>query len=505
MSFDSVYHQNHNFTFDNPLNAPAPILDTSRMAQQVLLSQASTETKARKLFLLERLHTPTKSKPKAAVEAPSANWDHLETIQATNTPRRVTTAAAGKRKTRATSRAPVHAYDPAQTALGVHASSSGFLQLRPAVRVLVDMPLKFRVQLGRDVARQLHALHEAGAAHGGLLERCFLAIDSLKPVVGERARSSRDPREMQTDVLHLGVVVLETFAQQSFESACPSLVLLLARCQDGPDAEEGAEFVCASDLEIRASLKALPGSLVELCSQLCAADATLRPSAEDAWAWLDSIADDLGKLHSPDAFALPSPLPSSLQVVVQVLPAALPDADEGYCSDQSRASTQSFASDDSLLPPHAAVAAATRARSSSRLTEFIKESPAFAQPGDAEADGHGEQRRRRNSDEPVRVSRRVQVRVAAPSTHPSVAKPSARPRSVHELCKLFDAQTRLPPEEALQIVRRAEERLRKDPTLLALCAPAIVSISPPARSALTIACGGRLWATCTASTTTCAT
>jgi len=148
-----------------------------------------------------------------------------------------------------------------------------------------------RVEIARDLALQLKRLHESDSPHGMLLAFCFLACSNLHVLIGESSIPAANDAKPQ-DILGLGILLTETLVKKNVLEEIPAFVSVL----------KGEEDVVV-DFALRNLLgTSIPGSLVELVCQLCASDVTLRPSAEDAWAWLDSIVEDLVKLGHADWF-----------------------------------------------------------------------------------------------------------------------------------------------------------------------------------------------------------
>jgi len=144
--------QPHSFTFDNPIS-----VDTTARVEQVLLSQDTSSQKARKLFLLERLHTTSSSPTSAPLPPPPVKEQLLDSSEAWEKANRASirnsdaakrvTAARGLRKHKTAHKpgAVVHNYDPNETALGIDAatSSSGFYDFRDVMQSQeISIPLR---------------------------------------------------------------------------------------------------------------------------------------------------------------------------------------------------------------------------------------------------------------------------------------------------------------------------------------------------------------------------
>jgi len=470
--FAAAYNTAAAFSFDNPA-----AVDTTAAAEDVLLSTDSSAQKARKLFLLERMHQKTPPSAKATPERtefadygdfPGENHNSDDngprlsinlqkanrlSIHSPDAARRVTAQPHIKHRLRKTAAV---AYDPEVTALGVDATTARFFELRELFHgAAVALPLRQRIELCRDVAAQVKDLHEGDAAgHGMLLTSCFASCETLRVVIGEASLGERlEAVERTKDVLDLGMILIDALLRANCLEELPELLELF----------KGAEL--SVDLPLRSLLtsRACPGSLIELACQMCSADVTLRPTAEDAHAWLESIVEDMRTAGQDEGFTWHDDGDAVLALRrVEHIKPARPRKDaahhDGYSSDAT--STVSFASDDSFLPDN------TRPRGSSRLSDFIARNPT------PEAAPAPQPPSRSHSAEDVllHVPRKIKlVRDAKPAL---AAKPKVA--SVADLAALFNAQKRLSEEDALAVVRKADEKLRKDPNVLALSAPCVV-------------------------------
>lgn len=137
------------------------------------------------------------------------------------------------------------------------------------------------------------------------------------------------------------------------------------------------------------------------------------------------------------------------------------ERDDGYVSDATL-SVQSTFTDDSVLPD-------IRHRSSSRLTDFINDhtdSDAVLKPPSPS--------RRASFDSDVKPSRRVKLVKDSAFSSAKTSATKTKAHTVADIQSLFVNQKLLSEEEALSVVKRAEDKLKKEPNLLMLQAPAII-------------------------------
>lgn len=528
-SFEAVYEpEAMDFEFDNPFLS-GQVKDA---AVRVLYdkSSSSAEEKARMLFLLEQLN-----KPAPPVLPPKLN--PMATTNTTNANANTRRAFPPLRKRQIKKALPYNPTETAMgLATSQHGFLPmlevvrEFKQAGWRLRVQVLRDFCFQLKLLHSNGQAHNGLHVEA--------NCLVSVDSFKGCLANELESvqfcssSNDSLGPKRDVLMLGQVMLLTCCAMSpltseWKDFTKVVELELASpggAQDQPDVCELA------DQQVRNALgKALtPGSLLELCAQCCAGDHSLRPNSEDAWDWLDSI---VGDMHTASAgHILPEDqhedMARELRLVKKLQPVLRPKlldlysgVDDGNSSTSSNLSFLSIETNDSFQPP----ADGTFAAPASKLAGFLttKEEPVRARslsnflnstatttattttttPVSLQADGQEawqqERTRRRSLDRgymwaksKLEEEEEAKARKLKRQTlnkqlvtqdlgnfqqaRYQVAPASKHTRKCEELAKLFENQERIPQEEALGILKKAEALLRKEKNLLELKPPVVI-------------------------------
>ncbi|KAH9247052.1 hypothetical protein BASA81_015404 [Batrachochytrium salamandrivorans] len=525
-SFEAVYEpEAMDFEFDNPFLS-GQVKDA---AVRVLYdkSSSSTEEKARMLFLLEQLNKP----------APPVLPPKLNPITTTNHVGTSRQAFPPLRKRQIKKVLPYNPIETAlglptsqHGFLPMLEMVREFKQAGWRLRVEVLRDFCFQLKLLHSNGKAHNGLHVEA--------NCLVSVDSFKGCLANELDSiqfspmNSSLLDQKRDVLMLGQVMLFTCCAMSpltSEWKDFTKVIELELVHPG-GAQEQLDVCELADQQVRNALgKALtPGSLLELCAQCCAGDHSLRPNSEDAWDWLDSI---VGDMHTASAgHILPQDqqeaMAGELRLIKKLQPILQPKlidlysgVDDGNSSTSSNMSFLSIETNDSYQPP------VDGSSPPSKLTGFLttKEEPirarslsnflnstatttatttttttteASIQTAGQEA-WQQERTRRRSLDRgymwaksKLEEEEQAKARKLKRQTlnkqlvtqdldqfqqaRYQVAPASKHTRKCEELAQLFENQERIPQEEALGILKKAEALLRKEKNLLELKPPVVI-------------------------------
>lgn len=387
-----------------------------------------------------------------------------------------------------------------------------------------EIGLRIKIRMMRDAITIMKNLHEKETTHGSFSADKVFVDRNLEISISQEETMNTDGNDlrMQFDMLGVGLMILEVMTGKpasSFDKLQETIALELSAGfeEENYQVFEELESKC-EDVEhsVKEELKMVicPPSLVELCVQSISPDRFKRPGALDAWEWIDSLLEEVIEDPIKD---------SPLNVLVGLLSsesfkhivrapmlinqkgARVEDnaEDENENENENEDDSSSIITDDSYQPPEDAHNEETSNKKSKKntLSAFLQETDDnFGDHEEPSSKSVVDEREHPNESEVGRTRGRsldrgylqaksnLQEDVLGSKVGNSTMNlikeiwPEAERMKKQlgdaidpeALARRFEIQDRLPVEEAVALIQRADDILKEEPNLLQLQGPVMV-------------------------------